>query len=67
MDISTSPTVKIQRARIEYLMHEVRTLRREKNRLNRIVEALTNPANKGMSEKDWTDPVKGIDIYGITD
>ena len=62
-------TIKIQRARIAQLAHEVDALRRENARLRRIFEITgtdlpSSTPDYGLGGHEFVDPISGIDTWG---
>lgn len=62
-------TIKIQRARITQLQHEVGLLRRENARMRRVLEVTGTPLPRstpdyGLGGHEFVDPVSGIDTWG---
>jgi len=62
-------TIKVQRARIAQLAHEVDALRRENARLRRIFEITgtdlpSSTPDYGLGGHEFVDPISGIDTWG---
>lgn len=63
-------TIKILRARVQYLMHENGVLRRENARLRETLEITGNPVPErdySLGGHEWIDPVSGIDTWSGAD
>jgi hypothetical protein len=61
-------TIKIQRARIVQLQHEIGLLRRENARMRRVFEITgtelpRSTPDYGPGGHEWIDPVSGIDTW----
>jgi len=64
-------TIKILRARVNYLMHENGVLLRENARLRQVIEVSGNTApperDYSLGGHEWIDPVSGIDTWSGAD
>lgn len=65
----SNTTVKIQRARITQLQHELGLLRRENARMRRVLEVTGTALPRsipdyGLGGHEFVDPVSGIDTWG---